>query len=76
MMRTQNEKIIEYIKRYGSITPLDALREFGCMRLASRMCDIKAMGYGIVSEIVSSQNRDGESVRYARYRFAEETDER
>ncbi len=76
MMRTQSEKIIEYIKRYGSITPLDALREFGCMRLASRMCDIKAMGYGIVREIESAQNRDGEPVRYARYRFAEDADER
>ncbi len=73
---TQVEKIIEYIKRYGSITPLDALKDIGCMRLASRMCDIKAMGYGIVSEIESSQNRDGEPVRYARYRFAEDTDGR
>lgn len=72
---TQVERIIEYIKRYGSITPLDALKEFGCMRLASRMCDIKAMGYGIVREFEHSKNRDGEPVKYARYRFAEETDE-
>lgn len=38
---TQTEKIIEYIQENGSITPLDALKEIGCMRLASRMCDIK-----------------------------------
>ena len=72
---TQVERIIDYIKRYGSITPLDALKEFGCMRLASRMCDIKAMGYGIVREFEHSKNRSGEPVKYARYRFAEETDE-
>ena len=52
---TQVERIIDYIKRYGSITPLDALKEFGCMRLASRMCDIKAMGYGVVREFEHSK---------------------
>lgn len=72
---TQVERIIDYIKRYGSITPLDALKEFGCMRLASRMCDIKAMGYGVVREFEHSKTRSGEPVKYARYRFTEETDE-
>lgn len=38
---TQCERILQYIEENGSITQLDALREFGCMRLASRMCDIK-----------------------------------
>ena len=69
---TQVERIIDYIKRYGSITPLDALKEFGCMRLASRMCDIKAMGYGIVREFEHSKNQSGEPVKYARYRFADD----
>ena len=45
------------------------------MRLASRMCDIKAMGYGIVREFEHSKNRSGEPVKYARYRFKEEADE-
>ena len=68
---TQVEKIIDYIETEGSITPLDALREFGCMRLASRITDIKRMGYDVTVKMEKSKNRRGEFVRYARYSFKE-----
>ena len=64
---TQCEKILDYIRVNGSITPLDALREFGCMRLASRISDLKNQGYDINSMIETKKNWRGESVRYARY---------
>lgn len=38
---TQCERILKYIEETGSITQMDALKEFGCMRLASRISDIK-----------------------------------
>ena len=66
---TQCDKILQYIEEKGSITPLDALREFGCMRLASRMCDIKKMGYPVKKEMESAKNKYGEPVHYARYRI-------
>lgn len=64
---TQCDKILQYIEENGSITPLDALKEFGCMRLASRMCDIKKMGYPVKKEMETAKNRNGEPVHYARY---------
>lgn len=64
---TQTEKILSYIEENGSITPLDALREFGCMRLASRMCDLKRDGYTVCKTMETTKNRYGEPVRYARY---------
>lgn len=64
---TQCERIIQYIEEFGSITQLDALREFGCMRLASRMCDIKKMGYTVVTTMEKDKNRYGEPISYARY---------
>ena len=64
---TQCDRIIKYIEENGSITSLDAMREFGCMRLASRMCDIKRMGYPVKREFETSKNRYGEPVSYARY---------
>lgn len=64
---TQCEKILQYIEETGSITPLDAMREFGCMRLASRMCDIKRMGYAVSVKMETGKNRNGGPVRYARY---------
>lgn len=66
---TQTQKIIEYMKKYGSITPLDALREFGCMRLAARINDIERQGVTIAHETEHSVNRDGDKVCYARYKL-------
>lgn len=69
MKETQCSKILDYMEHEGSITPLDALREFGCMRLASRITDLKKEGYVISKEMETAKNRDGEPVRYARYRL-------
>ncbi len=68
-MKTQNQEILEYLTEFGSITPLDAIREFGCMRLASRICDLKKMGYDIHRDMESNINRKGRKVAYARYRM-------
>lgn len=68
---SQCNKILAYIRKHGSITPLDALREFGCMRLASRMSDLKRRGYTVKSVMESSKNKNGESVSYARYTICE-----
>lgn len=68
---TQCDKILAYIREHGSITPLDALREFGCMRLASRMSDLKGRGYNVKSKMETSKNKKGENVSYARYTICE-----
>ena len=39
------------------------------MRLASRVSDLKNLGYSIVSERETSKNRYGEKVSYCRYRL-------
>ena len=67
----QCDKILAYIRENGSITPLDALREFGCMRLASRISDLKRLGYTIKRTMETSKNKYGEPVSYARYTICE-----
>lgn len=64
---TQSERIMQYLRENGSITQIDALREFGCMRLASRISDLKAAGFPIKRTMESAKNRYGEAVSYARY---------
>ena len=66
MKRTQCDKILDYMLT-GPITPLDALREYGCMRLAARMGELKKDGWNIKSEWTSSMNRDGDVVRFKEY---------
>lgn len=44
---TQCNMIAEYLENGYSITALEALQMFGCMRLASRICDLRDRGYNI-----------------------------
>ena len=67
MKATQCERILDYIAENGSITQLDALREFGCMRLASRISDLKRQGIPVQRKMETSKNRYGEPISYARY---------
>lgn len=64
---TQCERILQYIEETGSISQLEALEHFGCMRLASRMCDIKKMGYTVTKRMEKKKNRYGDPITYARY---------
>ena len=64
---TQNEMIINHLREYGSITQLEALREYGCMRLASRISDLRKTGIKIIRLTETSRNRYGQKIRYARY---------
>lgn len=66
----QSDRILWYLKEYGAITALDALADLGVMRLASRISDLRRMGYKIERRMVERSNRWGETVRVAEYRMA------
>ena len=59
--------IINHLREYGSITQLEALRDYGCMRLASRISDLRKTGIKIIRLTETSRNRYGQKIRYARY---------
>ena len=73
MKLKQTELIIRHMRDYGSISSLTAMQEYGIMRLASRINDLRAQGYDIVSETKTGKNRYGDSTHYAVYRLKEET---
>lgn len=72
--RTQADKVIEFINRYGSITQKDA-NILGVFRLAARVYDInnsmdpKYRGIHIIAEKDKELNQDGEMTEFARYRL-------
>lgn len=68
---TQCEIVLRHMEDFGSITSLEAMQEYGIMRLASRITDLKKAGYPIRREIVSRKNRYGDTVNLARYSIAE-----
>lgn len=66
---THSEMILAYIEQHGSITPMEALEQLGCMRLGARIYDLKRQGYDIKAEMENGVNRRGEKCRWARYRM-------
>ena len=69
---TQKERILDYIKTFGGITALEAMRDLGIMRLASRVTDLGKDGITIERDWVNDKNRYGEPVRYLRYYLPKE----
>lgn len=70
---TQNERILDYMNRFGSITQFEALQDLGVMRLASRISDLRSLGYPIVSSVETVKNRFGENCHIKRYRLEGES---
>lgn len=66
---TQNERILDYLEQFGSITQLEALRDLGIMRLASRISDLRRLGYPITSTMETVNNRFQEPCHIKRYRM-------
>ncbi len=71
---TQNERILNYIEEFGSITQLDALRDLGVMRLASRVSDLRSKGYNIISKTEAVKNRHEEICYIKRYSLGGDTE--
>lgn len=68
---TQCEMLLDYLHKYGNITQLEAIRAFGCSRLAARVSDLRDDGYPIITEINPLKG----AKKYAIYRLNEEEDD-
>lgn len=63
MRQTQKQEILRAFKNGRRLTPIDALNEFGCFRLAAVVFDLKQEGH----EIATGKKRG----LYSRKYFAE-----
>lgn len=69
---SQNRQILAHLQKGNTITQMDALRMFGCMRLASRINDLRQMGFHIMTFREESIASNGKKKRYAKYALKEE----
>ena len=66
----QVNRVLSYLEEFGSITPLDALRDLSIMRLGARIWELKRnlpTGTTISSDLVPIPNRWGQVSHVARY---------
>lgn len=64
---SQNEMILAYLERNGSITQKEAIDHLGCYRLPARIGELKERGVRFKRFMEEGTNRFGERTRYARY---------
>lgn len=68
MVKPQTRATLELLRSHPEgVTPLDALDAIGSFRLGARVWELKAEGYAIESQMVTTAN----GKRIARYRLRE-----
>lgn len=54
---SQNEQIRQHLEAGNTITPLEALNLFGCLRLGARIHNLKAAGMNICSRLIEQNGK-------------------
>ena len=67
MKKTQCERVLDYIRTFGSITTREAFIDLGVARLGSRIHDLRTAGYKINGETIAVKNRYGDKVHCMKY---------
>jgi len=56
-MKSQNQKILSYLKSGKDLSPITALNKFGCFRLAARISDLRNQGHTIWTNYITKGNK-------------------
>ena len=71
--QTQNNMILEYMRKNGAITRVDALRFCSCANLTARITDLRKHGHDIQTIRTHGVNQFGRNINYGRFILREET---
>ncbi len=63
----RDKRVYNHLKESGSITSWEAIKEYGCTRLADAIFHLRKKGINVSSEDEYNVNRYGERVKYTRY---------
>lgn len=66
---TQQQRIMQYMRDFGSISPMEAFQDLGITKLATRISELTRGGQVILRDMVTARNRYGDVVRFMRYRL-------
>lgn len=68
---TQCDKVLRHLRDHGYITSLEAVYEYGILRLPARIGELRQKGIPIASMWTTGKNRYDEPVNYAVYTLME-----
>jgi len=70
---TQTERVLDYMRRAGSITTWEAVVDLGIASLSRRICDLHELGIATEKETVQTTNRFGAKTHYTKYSLLDRT---
>ena len=65
---SQTNQILQILKSGRILTPREADRELGCMRLAARILEIRDMGYNVLTTKITANGKN-----FAGYKLIEDS---
>lgn len=68
---TQEDRVLQHLQDFGTISSLEAFKDYGITRLSAKIFNLRALGYNITTHFVSSKNRYGDTTRYGVYTLVE-----
>ena len=68
---TQKEKVLDFLKRNGTITKYDGFKYLGITKVDTIVSYLRKEGYKITGETVRCKNQDGVPTHYTKYSLAE-----
>jgi len=71
MKISQKDRILNYIREFGSISSWEAYSDLGITQLGARIDQLKKEGYEFKTEWENKKNRYGEQTTYKRYRLVD-----
>jgi hypothetical protein len=71
MSENQKIRLLQYLKKNKSITPLEAWTELGIYRLSDTIFKLRNDGHYIKTEQQTSYNKFDEKVKFAKYVYKE-----
>ena len=66
---TPQEMVLDHIATFGYITPLEAFKEYGIMRLADVIWKLEKKGFEFDHILQTNTNRFGKKIHYMKYSF-------
>ena len=65
---SQKADVLEHLKKYGKITSMEAIKNYGATRLSAIIYDLRHKdGYDIVTNTIAVKNRYGHTSQIAEY---------
>ena len=65
---SQNKILLKHFEQFGTITPWEAIKDYGIIRLPSRICELRKI-YNISDEWIKFTNRYGNPGKYKKYKL-------